>query len=505
MSASTARPAPAPLPRGAGAALLAVALVGAGLLAPAPARAEPGPADLVPAARLDDTLAPAGAASPGIQAVSGARSVLFVPVYTGRRDGQRPAAAVSEIEGRVSDWYRETSSGRVTLSAEALPWQHLTLPEPLPCEDATRLLELGRAAVQQAGRDPGGYDHVVVYVSGSDCPAGTDEAELGGNGVVLRGQLVNLVHELGHNLGLGHADLLRCADDAGRPVPLSPRCTEQEYGDAYNAMGVLENQFAAPHKARLGWLDGQVADVDRSGTHVLAPYERPGTGTAAVRVQTGLRTYWLEARRPVGVDRGLPAGVTAGALLHVDDGSARTLLVDLAPGTPGTHDSALVPGRSLDRPGAERPGDGRAAHGGRSARDGDLPALLDAAGPEAHGFGSARRHARLAGLARPAADGRRGPPRGARPGLPGDTHRRHGRRRSAVADRCHRRPAGRRLRLLQRLRRVRRRLVRARAGAAGVQCAGRLRGRRGGSALLSGGRSAGGRQPSAGPSRSPCR
>jgi len=113
-------------------------------------------------------------------------------------------------------------------------------------------------------------------------------------------------HEIGHNLGLRHA---QSRDFGVEPLgPLDAAGTLYEYGNEFSTMGNwTPGEYAAPHKAEvLNWLaqgnDYQV--VQSSGSYTLAPLESGAGSLKALKVQrgTGNAGYylWIEYRQPLG-------------------------------------------------------------------------------------------------------------------------------------------------------------------------------------------------------------
>ena len=89
-------------------------------------------------------------------------------------------------------------------------------------------------------------------------------------------------------------------------------------------MGTESGQWAAPHKALLGWLQPgtNIQTVTANGTFTIPPYEQTGTGQALhLSRGTGPDDWlWLEYRQPQGIfDATLQAEAFAGALVHYDD------------------------------------------------------------------------------------------------------------------------------------------------------------------------------------------
>lgn len=190
-------------------------------------------------------------------------------------------------------------------------------------------------------------------------------------GVVDKTSLNLVAHELGHNLGLAHAN----SDDYGA-IPLGAfddPGTDVEYGDPFSVMGNSLNfgghpvmgDYSAPHKSLLlKWLGpADYRPVDAPGTFTIAPYEST-TGTRALRIRRDLATntwLWLEYRQPIGFDSTLSLysqpqlNVFGGALVHYETPllySLRTNLLDFHPSAAPNNflDAALVLGQSWADP-----------------------------------------------------------------------------------------------------------------------------------------------------------
>ncbi len=167
---------------------------------------------------------------------------------------------------------------------------------------------LADQAAQAAGTDLSAYNHIVYAFPSASCPF-SGIAELPGKRVWLSGVVKDSLvsHELGHNLGLYHANGFVCKDSRGLKVSISDSCSSQEYADSFDTMGEGDNSdFNGHYRSRVGWLAStNVQTVTASGDYTLNALEATGPEVKVLRVPryaaySGQLYFQLEYRQRNG-------------------------------------------------------------------------------------------------------------------------------------------------------------------------------------------------------------
>jgi hypothetical protein len=128
-----------------------------------------------------------------------------------------------------------------------------------------------------------------------------------------------IAHELGHNLGLYHSDLLNCPTgnrDVAVNVPLAARCGIEEYGDIMDVMSwsnrglnesIVMGSLSSPQAVTVGFNRGLKKAASSGSTQVTLSPVTATSGTRALSVvdPVSKETYWVELRSDSGVDQNL--------------------------------------------------------------------------------------------------------------------------------------------------------------------------------------------------------
>ncbi|MFD0895904.1 autotransporter-associated beta strand repeat-containing protein [Luteolibacter ambystomatis] len=157
------------------------------------------------------------------------------------------------------------------------------------------------AAATSAGYTPGNYSFVMVCMDNAT-PGFTFAGlgTVGGNKTWLRAEGSTYAaqvatHELGHNLGLNHAQSYVVSGSN----PIASGGTTSEYGDPYNTMGNgdVYSPYNARYKLYLNWLtSSDYTTVTTSGVYRIAAHDKStATGVRGLKVaRTGSQDYCLD-------------------------------------------------------------------------------------------------------------------------------------------------------------------------------------------------------------------
>ena len=268
-----------------------------------------------------------------------------------------------------ASYYRFKLTSLQRTDGDVVGW--LTLPfNDTGCDIHGQWTDGAKDLARQRGYEPDDYN-TVFYVFPHMCTYRT-HAYMGTIGDVNNRTPVwinaydfnpfTVIHELGHNIGLPHANAYECT---GYKIP--DDCQIIEYGDPFDQMGAYSPSaalfFNNYYRLSLGWLTGRTQTVTTSGDYTLFAPSVAAKGNQVLRIQTvppvpnyaGF-SYTLEFRRPFSFDRRLvpPGWDYSNAFEGVsirytqdDPIAARTHLIDATPQTYSFRDAPLKVGETF--------------------------------------------------------------------------------------------------------------------------------------------------------------
>ena len=307
----------------------------------------------------------------GLSGASGARRVVMLRIRFADQSAPfapETDASAAAMFAAADAFYQENSFGALRIEGTVSPVY--TLPQTAAWYSANdssgyalNILLAARAVAADPASAPGNdglpptnyldYDFEVVrYTSGPGTFSGQGYVAMRGCWLKSPDAGV-LIHELGHNLGLWHANAWIPADPL---VPLGPG-SNAEYGDTFDTMGPARGgswHFNAWEKRRLGWLaPTAIATASGASTtvalavHDLGASDVPPSADTdrALRIRRDDdRDYWVEFRRHPGWLATRP-GVHDGVTLRWDPwarSNGGTQLIDATPGSPAGRDDATL-------------------------------------------------------------------------------------------------------------------------------------------------------------------
>ncbi len=258
---------------------------------------------------------------------------------------------------RVAPALAEYSFGRTTVELTATE-KIYTLSNSANYTDYDVLFDHAVAAYQADGNPSPLSQYDIICVSFPDLSFGwAGIASVGGYEQWLQGRVSDetMLHEIGHNYGLMHANYW---DHDHHHDPVNPAGSNEEYGDIFDVMGdgpTNSGHFHMAAKQFLGWIEtdrwGDLSSAADNGVYRIYPFDRASdSGLQALRVfkSTSNDHYWIGYRgQQPGVanfDRGLYL------VWERRDGSTsrnQSWLVDTTPGSEaGKVDAGVALGRT---------------------------------------------------------------------------------------------------------------------------------------------------------------
>ena len=266
-----------------------------------------------------------------------------------------PGASVSQVDletvlnGATSSSILEQSYGKTWIDGEASAMV-VRMPSPtstyLPSNnDLLRDDAIAAFNALGTGINLGDYDIVGVhFASIGMMSGGVTYAGLAGGSRIWLQNTTNpevIIHEFGHNYGLGHASFW----DPSTSNPVGPG-SNVEYGDIYDIMGdgpQPQGHFHQQAKSKLNWITtAEKVDISGAGTmvtHRVYRIDHEDTATANIK---GLKVtkgadeyYWIGYRRKFPGNQWLEKGAY---LVWERPGFSRSWLVDTTPGSMGSDD-----------------------------------------------------------------------------------------------------------------------------------------------------------------------
>lgn len=307
-------------------------------------------------AAMDAAVQAAGAIERAYKSTGTRRLLIYrvdFPDYQGQRVSE---ATLNTLIGDMRTFWSDMSYGTFAWSAVGTTGSQVTPVMRLPgaadsYTDLGNFLDACRAAARTHGFDPDAYDFDMVVSAAKPSASFGGVGYVGWKGCWLANSSWDLrvgSHELGHNVGLNHANYW----DSPSSNPIDAAGTSVEYGDDFDIMGGGGDDrahFNVREKDLLEWVPPTAIHQALSGTYRIYAMDQRATGTSnlprAIRIdrKNSGDDWWIEYRQKYSASN---ASSQNGVWLRWgQSGNGKTNLIDMIPG--GTkNDSPLQIGRT---------------------------------------------------------------------------------------------------------------------------------------------------------------
>ncbi|HEY6225978.1 MAG TPA: immunoglobulin domain-containing protein, partial [Verrucomicrobiae bacterium] len=298
----------------------------------------------------------------------GLRTALIMRVDFSDLPGASAATnAVDDTINTVDSFLGQNSFGDLHFKSHTvtpvlrMPRASSAYGDPTANSGDSLLLNDARNAARTAGFNPDNFDFDIVAFVDIGFPW-SGQGYVGSKGAWIQGNFAGATvgHELGHNLGLWHANSWNSNESA-----ISPNGSHEEYGNPFDVMGrstvgFPNTHYSANFKRLLGWLSpANVTVVNASGTYRIYAHDensRLAGRSYALNIPVGISAgdetedYWIDFRQLL---TSLYPATANGAILQWGNDSgtkSASRLLDMNFATSTKTDSPLTVGQTFNDP-----------------------------------------------------------------------------------------------------------------------------------------------------------
>ncbi|MCH1928634.1 Ig-like domain-containing protein [Shewanella sp. A25] len=300
-----------------------------------------------------------------ITPISGNRTLLVAEVNFAINPIVRMTETAVEdlLFNQSAAFFAENSYGAMSLSGDTT--SPITVDVDVSVCDTDAIAAAADAELNARGFNLDNYAHLMYLIPTHPKCTWSGKANVAGKrSWIKRVQLSTINHELGHNLGLYHANKKDCGNVT---TAETSQCVVSEYGDYLSAMSGTNTpkHFNAFHKEQLGWIAGdQINTLGTDSRVVLSALEAEGNFPHLLKIPNGkdaqgnAQFYYIEYRQALGFDSSLATEATAmlgGVRLRegATNNAASSYLLDPTPNSTSYDwdDISLAPGQVFEQQG----------------------------------------------------------------------------------------------------------------------------------------------------------